>query len=440
MRRDASNGRRDRERHGEIRTGLINSDATGDVHEHVSLGERDPGMARENGNDHRESAGIDARCDTARHREVGRRDERLDLEQEGPCSLEGARDRGADLAWSGPAEHRRWIGNSLQSSAGHLEHAEFISRPEAVLRRAKYAVCVVAVALELQHAIDEMFQNAGTGDGSLLCHVTDEKQRDAELLGQPEQASGRFANLGYRSGSGTDFRRVERLDGVDDADVGAFAFKHRADTFELGIRKNLNTSGTAEPVGTKLDLRRRLLAGNQQRSPTSCDVRQRSEEERRFADPRLAAHQHERGRHNAAAKDAVELPDAGRDARCVFDANVGQTQEGAGLGARGRRSTALFRERPEAAAPRAASEPAPSGVATFGACVLDGRLCHEPSLDFAVDDDRAESVPKRDQVHGQSSGRVTRPAWTGFIRTYVSVAAYCVSPSIDFEAKRPPKR
>ena len=42
---------------------------------------------------------------------------------------------------------------------------------------------VVAVALELEDAIDEMLEHARAGDGAVLRHVADEDRRDAVLLG-----------------------------------------------------------------------------------------------------------------------------------------------------------------------------------------------------------------------------------------------------------------
>ena len=55
-------------------------------------------MAREHGDDHREALRVDAGADAPGHRQVGRCDEGLDLEQQRARSLERARDRGAYLA------------------------------------------------------------------------------------------------------------------------------------------------------------------------------------------------------------------------------------------------------------------------------------------------------------------------------------------------------
>ena len=48
------------------------------------------------------------------------------------------------------------------------------------------------------------------------------------------------------------------------------------------------------------------------------------QQQRRLADPRLAADEHRRARHDAAAEDAVELADAGRLARRVGLVDLGE--------------------------------------------------------------------------------------------------------------------
>ena len=122
-----------------------------------------------------------------RHREVGRRDERLDLEQHRPRPLERAGDGGADLALDGAAEELRRLGHADEPGAGHLEDGELVRRAEAVLRRAQDAMLVVAVALELEHAVDEVLEHARAGDRPVLRHVADEDRGDARLLRHAQQ-------------------------------------------------------------------------------------------------------------------------------------------------------------------------------------------------------------------------------------------------------------
>ena len=88
----------DRQRDGEVGARLVDPNAAGDVDEDVRAAERDAGVPPRHGDDHREPLRVDAGRDAARHRQIGRRDERLDLEQDRPRPLERARDGRADLA------------------------------------------------------------------------------------------------------------------------------------------------------------------------------------------------------------------------------------------------------------------------------------------------------------------------------------------------------
>ena len=56
-------------------------------------------------------------------------------------------------------------------------------------------------------------------------------------------------------------------------------------------------------------------------------ARKRGQEQRRLADARLAADEHERGGHEAAAEHAVELRHAGRDPRRLLGLDVDEPQE-----------------------------------------------------------------------------------------------------------------
>ena len=192
----------DRERDREVGARLVDPQPAGDVDEDVGRAERDAGVAREDGDDHRQPLRVDAGADAPRHRQVGGRDERLDLEQDRPRALERAGDRGADLAGQRLAEELGRVGDADEPLAGHLEDAELVRRAEAVLRRAQDAVGVVAVALELEHAVDEMLEHARARDGAVLRHVADEDRRDAVLLRDAEQAAGRLAHLADRAGRG----------------------------------------------------------------------------------------------------------------------------------------------------------------------------------------------------------------------------------------------
>ncbi len=124
---------------------------------------------------------------------------------------------------------------------------------------------VVAVALELEHAVDEVLEHARAGHRAVLRHVPDEDRRDALLLGDAEQPPGRLPHLCDRAGRRAELGRVERLHRVDHADVGPLLLERRADGLELGLGEDLDLLAAPETVGAELDLRHRLLARDEER-------------------------------------------------------------------------------------------------------------------------------------------------------------------------------
>ena len=156
-------------------------------------------LAAEDGDDHGQALRVDAGGDPAGHGEIGLRDERLDLQEQRSRPLERAGDGRSDLAVA-TAEQLRRVGDADQTCAGHLEDAELVRRAEAVLGGAEDAVGAVAVALELKDAVDEMLEDSGPGDGTVLRHVADEEDGDAGLLGDSQEAGGCFPDLSDRAG------------------------------------------------------------------------------------------------------------------------------------------------------------------------------------------------------------------------------------------------
>jgi hypothetical protein len=69
-----------------------------------------------------------------------------------------------------------------QPGAGHLEDADLVGRAEAVLDRAQDAELVAALALEIEHGIDHVFDHAGAGDLAVLRDMADQDDGDAARL------------------------------------------------------------------------------------------------------------------------------------------------------------------------------------------------------------------------------------------------------------------
>ena len=255
-----------------------------------------------------------------RHREVGTRDERLDLEQDRPRALERAGNRGPDLTSVRATEELGWIRDADEPDARHLEDAELVRRSEPVLHGPQDTMCVVAVALELKDAVDEVLEHPRPRDRPVLRHVTHEDRRDSLLLGDAKQSAGRLPHLPDRAGSGAELGRVQRLHRVDHAHVRPLALERRADRLELGLGQDLDVLGAPEALGAKLDLRHRLLAGDEQRpAPGPCHVPERREQQastsRRRARLRRARARPARGRHRAHGRAPARRSRCGRPPR-----------------------------------------------------------------------------------------------------------------------------
>ena len=157
-------------------------------------------MTGEDGDDHREALGVNPGRDPARHRQVRGGDQGLDLEQNRARPFERAGDRGADLAFRRATEELGRLGHADKTGAGHLEEAELVRRSEPVLGRPKDAVGVVAVALELEHAVDQVLEHARARDRAVLRDVPDQESRDLQLLRDSEEPSRGFTDLGHGPG------------------------------------------------------------------------------------------------------------------------------------------------------------------------------------------------------------------------------------------------
>ena len=111
-------------------------------------------------------------------------DQGLDLHQHRPRALQrdqhaGARHR---LAVRGQEDGAR-IGHALQAALGHREHADLVDGAEAVLDRTHQPEAGVGVALEIEHAVDDVLEHAGPGEAAVLGDVADQHHGAAARLG-----------------------------------------------------------------------------------------------------------------------------------------------------------------------------------------------------------------------------------------------------------------
>ena len=111
---------------------------------------------------------------------------------------------------------------------------------------------MVAVALELEHAVDEVLEHARPGDRAVLRHVPDEDRRDTLLLGDAEEPSGRLAHLGDRARGRAELRRRRASAPSRSRTRPAAPLERGAHGLELGLGEDLDVLGAAEPSARSL--------------------------------------------------------------------------------------------------------------------------------------------------------------------------------------------
>ena len=189
-----------------------------------------------------------------------------------------------------------------------------LARPKRFFRRAQRPVGALALALELQHAVDQVLEHAGTGQRAVLGDVPDEQHRGVLRLGHAHQLARDLADLGDRARGARQVGGVQRLHRVDHAHVRALLLDRRDHRLQIGLGDHRDPQRTvaAQPLGPQPDLRRGLLGGHVQRAVAVGEhVGQRHRRQRRLADPGRAADQDQRTGDDPAAEHAVELADPG---------------------------------------------------------------------------------------------------------------------------------
>jgi hypothetical protein len=162
-----------------------------------------------------------------------------------------------------------------------------------------------------------VLEHARAGQRALLRDVPDQDDGDAACLGEARHAIGHLAHLADRAGRAAQLRGVQRLHRVDHAGLRALRVERRQHGLEVGLGQHRHVERAArQPLGAQAHLGRGLLAGDVEHAPAGGDeVAERHARERRLADARRAAEQHDRARHEPAAEHAIELPQAGPQAR-----------------------------------------------------------------------------------------------------------------------------
>ena len=254
-------------------------------------------------------------------------DERLHFHQYRPRSLDATQHRRARLADRSLGEkHLRRVRHFAKTRAGHLEHAQLAGRAEAILERTHDTMGVMPLAFEIEHRVDDVFQGFRAGEAAVFRDVAHEHNGNILSLRGEEQMRRHLAHLADAAGRRLKPSGKNRLYRVHDDERRLQALDLFKNALEAGFGEQVKRRAIdGETLSAQFDLMLGFFAGAVENRPDAArHVRGHLQQQRRLADAGLAAKQHERSRHNAAAQHAIEFLNARRNSRRVggFDIAV----------------------------------------------------------------------------------------------------------------------
>ena len=144
-------------------------------------------------------------------------------------------------------EARRGVLDLDQALLVHLEHADLVGRAEAVLQRAQGPVGPLALALEREHAVDQVLQHARARQRALLRHVADESVAMPRSLASRISGPATSRTCADRAGRTASMRVVQHLHGVDHAYLRPLRLQGREGRRPDRCRPRSERRGHAEP-------------------------------------------------------------------------------------------------------------------------------------------------------------------------------------------------
>ncbi len=172
---------------------------------------------------------------------------------------------------------------------------------------------MAALAFECQHGIDHMFEHARAGKAAVLGDMAHQYQRGAAFLGETDQLLRRCPHLADCARRAVDQVRMHRLYRIDHQHVGGRAAAEGGQYIAHRCRRRQHHRriGIAQPPGAQPHLTRSFLARDiSNRFAAERQFRRDLQQQGRFADPRIAANQARRSRHQPAAQRRIEFGDA----------------------------------------------------------------------------------------------------------------------------------
>ena len=202
---------------GQIGGRLVNLEAADHVHEDIFIVNADADTTAEHGGQQQESVVVNTVGSSAGIAERGGAGQGLDFDEQraGPLNRDGDRGTGG-VRLPFRQECLRGIGNLNHTPLNHFKNPDLARGAKAVLYTAEEPVAVEGVALQVEHGVDDVLQDAGTGNVTLFGHVPDQEDSDPRVFGQLLELAGTVAHLAHATRGRGQFLRVGRLNAVDD--------------------------------------------------------------------------------------------------------------------------------------------------------------------------------------------------------------------------------
>ena len=217
------------------------------------------------------------------------------------------------------------VGHAFEAVFQHGEHAQLVGRAEAVFDGANHAVVGMLVAFEIQHGIHHVFQHARAGNRAVFGDVADKNHGDAHLLGHAGELGGALAHLRHGAGRGGNLVGIHGLNRVDDHHGRLVLFQSSLHRFQTDFRQQMHAVRIQpQTLRAQGDLLRRFFARHIQHFAFFRHQGNGLQQQRGFADARVAAQQNHRTAHQPAAEHAVKFAHAGGLARHFGGGNFGQ--------------------------------------------------------------------------------------------------------------------
>ena len=199
--------------------------------------------------------------------------------------------------------------------------------PKRFLSARSDAVGALALALELQHAVDRVLEHPRPRERTVLGDVPDEDHRRVALARESLEPRGHLAHLSDAAGGAARDRR----DAASARSRSRRRRAARASSVASTVSSDVSAStGTSSASAPSRSARRRIWAADS--SPLTYSVlparalnaRQRRAHQGALADAGGAADQHDRAGHEPAAEHTVELLAAGREPLDLDRLHLGQ--------------------------------------------------------------------------------------------------------------------